>query len=126
MIRYTYNQQVAPPAPFVHVNLTSPLGDKSLLDVPAQLDTAADKTVFPGKLVDELGLDQTHLTKVMGFDGVISDAPLFLVQIAIRGQKPQTVEALSSYGEPFILLGRDVLNTFRIVLDGPNQALEIH
>jgi hypothetical protein len=28
-------------------------------------------------------------------------------------------------GEPFILLGRDVLNQHRVLLDGPGLALEI-
>ena len=32
----------------------------------------------------------------------------------------------STLHEPFILLGRDVLNIYRIMLDGPLQVLEVH
>ena len=38
---------------------------------------------------------------------------------------PQTLEVVASAGEAWILLGRDVLNTHRLVLDGPQLALEI-
>jgi hypothetical protein len=47
------------------------------------------------------------------------------VRIAIRNCAPLEVNAASNDGEPYILLGRDVLNKFRIVLDGPNGKLEI-
>jgi hypothetical protein len=38
---------------------------------------------------------------------------------------PITVEAFASREEPHVLLGRDVLNHFRVLLDGPNLVLEM-
>jgi hypothetical protein len=35
-----------------------------------------------------------------------------------------TVEVLAA-DEPYVLLGRDILNRYRVVLDGPKQKLEI-
>jgi hypothetical protein len=32
---------------------------------------------------------------------------------------------LASHDEPYALLGRDVLNRFTILLDGPNLVLEV-
>ncbi len=51
--------------------------------------------------------------------------PTFLVQIQLRGSHTQVIKVLASAEEPYILLGRDVLNRFRITLDGPNLVLEI-
>ena len=70
MIRYRYNQQVSPPAPFIHVTIRRPGDEVSFRVLPAQ-------------------------------------------------------EALANRDEPYILLGRDVLNSHRIVLDGPQLVLEI-
>ena len=39
MIRYAYNRQVEPPAPFVHVALRRPGGTSSLDDLPAEIDS---------------------------------------------------------------------------------------
>ena len=56
MVRYTYNQQVSPPAPFVHVSVRPPRGGATGITVPAQIDTAADLSVIPGRLAEELPL----------------------------------------------------------------------
>jgi len=43
----------------------------------------------------------------------------------VRDLEPVTVKVLASDEEPYALLGRDVLNRFTILLDGPNLALEL-
>jgi hypothetical protein len=45
MIRYSYNQQLTPPAPFVHVTVRPPERGIAVSDLPALLDPAADITV---------------------------------------------------------------------------------
>ena len=47
MIRYIYNKQVSPPAPFVHVSVSPPQVGLEGMIVPAQIDTAADLSVIP-------------------------------------------------------------------------------
>ena len=56
MIRYRYNQQTEPPAPFVYGTFQNPADSTELSDVPAQIDTAADRTVLPDHVVQALGL----------------------------------------------------------------------
>ena len=56
VIRYRYNTQLEPPAPFVHLLIRNPADGTELTNVPAQLDTAADRTVFPQSVADELKL----------------------------------------------------------------------
>jgi hypothetical protein len=58
MSRYQYNRQVSPPAPSVHVSVRSVAVNSAVAECPAQLDTAADLTVIPSRLVDELQFDQ--------------------------------------------------------------------
>lgn len=125
MIRYRYNHQVSPPAPFAHVTVQRPDGEGPVSELPAQLDTGADMTVVPAGAVEQLRLLQFDAIPVLGFGGRTSTAPTFLVQLGIRGQKPALIEVLSSAEEPHILLGRDVLNRHRILLDGRQGVLEI-
>ena len=56
MIRYRYNHQLSPPAPFIHVGLQALESADALAELPAQLDSAADITVVPAGLVERLGL----------------------------------------------------------------------
>jgi hypothetical protein len=125
MIRYAYNRQVEPPAPFVHVALRRPDGASALDDLPAQIDTAADRTVIPGGLVARLGLVPLDELPVTAFGGQVLLVPTYFVEVIIRGQPPRPVEVLAHEGETHVLLGRDVLNHHRLLLDGPGLTLEI-
>jgi hypothetical protein len=125
MIRYRYNQQVSPPAPFVHVTIRRP-GDEALVRVlPAQMDTTADMTVIPWKIAEDLQLLKHDEIETLGFGGHVASVTSFLVQLQIHELEPVTVEALANRDEPYVLPGRDVLNQYRIVLDGPQLVLEI-
>jgi predicted aspartyl protease len=125
MIRYSYNCQVEPPAPFVHVSLRCPETGKAVDDLPAQIDTAADRTVIPANLVELLELLPLDELPVAGFGGQVFVIPTYLVGLALRTFVAAPVEVFAHPEEPFILLGRDVLNRLRLLLDGPALAFEI-
>jgi predicted aspartyl protease len=125
MVRYAYNQQVTPPAPFVHVTVRPPHEGSAGVVVPAQIDTAADLSVIPGRLVEELQLVPLDSVSALGFGGHLVTLPTFLVEMQVRELDPVTVKVLASHDEPYGLLGRDVLNRFTILLDGPNLVIEV-
>jgi len=125
MARYRFNEQLTPPAAFVFASIIRPDGGASARDVPAQLDTAADFTVLPTAIVSRLGLRQVSEIPVSGFGGAIALSPTYVVDVQVHDLTSKRVEAVSSDHERYVLLGRDVLNQFRVVLDGPNQILEI-
>ncbi len=126
MIRYAYNRQVTPAAPFVHLTVRPPSDGAAGVEVPALIDTGADVSVIPGRLVDELNLIPLDSISAIGFGGHLLTLPTFLVELHIRELSPVLVKVLGSYDEPFALLGRDVLNRFTLLLDGRNFSLEIH
>ena len=126
MIRYNYNRQINPPAPFVHVAIEGPSANGATVEMPAQLDLAADLSVIPWSVVEELQLIQFGEQVVGGFGGYTMEIPTFLVRIGLRGQPLFPIKVLGSRDESFVLLGRDVLNRLYLVLDGPNLVLEIH
>jgi hypothetical protein len=125
MARYGYFQQIQPPAPFVHVVLRNPITGAELKDVPAQLDTAADRSLLPLKLAQGLALPQTGSLLIGGVSGTAVMLPLFPVLLGVHDRPLQAYEVLASDKEDWILLGRDVINTQRLLLDGPQLALEI-
>ncbi|MBI2804173.1 MAG: hypothetical protein HYX68_04215 [Planctomycetes bacterium] len=70
MIRYNYLTQLQPPAPFVNLVVKNPVTGAELNDVPAQLDCAADRTVFPESVVKALGLPQIGTITIGGVGGL--------------------------------------------------------
>ena len=125
MIRYNYLSQLRPPAPFVYVTLRNPVSGAEQRDVPAQLDTAADRTLLPDIFVQSLALPQIGSIVIGGVGGVTQSMPSYPVEMAIHSLPPQLIEVVASAGESWVLLGRDVLNAYRLLLDGPQLFLEI-
>lgn len=124
--RYQYiPMDVRPPAPFVHVTLRPPVGDGEIAYFPAQLDTGADRTVIPRRVVESLGLVQLDEIRVGGFGGSLFTVPTFAVRLELRLFPAITIEAAASRDETWVLLGRDVLNRYRFVLDGPQLTVEV-
>ncbi len=126
MIRYRYADQLKPPAPFVNVSLRCPGTGTQLDALPALLDPAADRTVLPARIIESLGLVEDGRSLFQGFAGDIAELPTFLSEIQVHDLAPLLVRVVLGPSEPFILLGRDVLNAYRILLDGPQLAVEIH
>jgi predicted aspartyl protease len=125
MIRYQYVAEFTPSAPFVHVIVRNPKADHASAEIPAQLDTGADRTVIPKRVAEEVHLSAVRKITVAGLGGDLHTLDVFLVLLQIRDLQPMAVEVIAHDDESFVLLGRDVINQLRIVLDGPNQVLEI-
>jgi hypothetical protein len=123
-IRYRYHP-IQPPAPFVNVTLRHPTGTPEHRDVPAQIDSGADRSVFPEDLIRLMGLPQVGQLTIGGLGGLQHTMPLFAVLLGVHDLPAEPLEVIGSRGEPWILLGRDVLNAHRLLLDGPQLALEI-
>jgi hypothetical protein len=81
--------------------------------------------VIPGGLVDLLALIPLEELRVAGLGGRVFSVASYKVELTIRTLLPQKLVLIAHDDEPFILLGRDVLNRHRLLLDGPGLAFEI-
>jgi hypothetical protein len=124
--RFPYSPAKAPPVPAVILTLSSPDGSRTVSGVSAHLDTAADQTVVPLPILTQLGLQPFHFATAQGFGGTAYRLGLYQVGLDIPGVARLVLSVLGHSNEPFLLLGRDVLNLFRITFDGPNQSVEFH
>ncbi|MGL4551712.1 MAG: hypothetical protein ACRC33_11025 [Gemmataceae bacterium] len=125
MIRYRYQEALALPAPFVNVTLVHPATGATLPGVPAQIDPGADRTVLPPRLVEALELPHLMGRPVAGLGGEVGQLPVYGVRLGLHDLPTRHLNVYCCDGEPWVLLGRDVLNHYRVVLDGPAAAVEI-
>jgi hypothetical protein len=98
---------------------------QEITQLPAQIDSAADRTVLPGNCVQDLGLLPLDELPVGSFGGQVLLLATYRVEVGIQGLAPMIIEAIAHPEEPFVLLGRDVLNQFLLVLNGPQLFLEL-
>jgi hypothetical protein len=124
MITFDYLQLSGPPAPFVSVSVGHPHGPGTVEWVPARVDSAADRTVIPFSIAETLQLEPMGQMTFEGVGGHPEVMDIYSVRLAIRGLTHRAVEVAVHRGERHVLLGRDVLNVYRVVLDGPNCSVE--
>src|SRR5262245_49047100 len=102
MTRYRYNEQFDPPAPFVYVRLYSLKTGADYGELPAQLDTGADRTVVPTPVVEALGPQPLGETTVAGLEGEQFQLPLFGLHIEPRHLPPTKATVAASPGERYV------------------------
>src|SRR4051812_29953598 len=114
-----------PPAPVARVVLRHPERAERVEDVPMLIDSGADATLLPRSAATSLGLEGTgERYQLVGFDGTVSEAEAVLARLTFlrwtfRGRYLLTDADVG-------VIGRDVLNHLRLLLDGPALHWEEH
>ena len=122
-MNFSYDKSYDPPAPVVQVRLLAP-GSQEWLEVSALLDSGADITVVPAGAVERLRLPSTGATDVQGFASGTQRTPTFTLRFTL-GQERSWLDEVVAWDEPYAILGRGVLNHWRVTLDGPRGIVTI-
>jgi predicted aspartyl protease len=112
-----------PPAPVAFLTLRTLDGrDQTLANVQALLDTGADVTLIPRWAVERLGLtpQADESVRLAWFDGSIRAVESVELEAAFQGGRCQGRYALTD--QPHGVVGRNLLNYFRLLFDGPEKA----
>lgn len=119
-----YDREFRNPAPVVQVDIANPYKNRSR-KIKGKIDTAADISAIPNKLVSKLGLEWAGSVEARGFNQNHSmKVKTYRANILFENRKFELVEVISS-ASPYILIGRDILNQLKILLDGKNSQFEI-
>ena len=108
-----------PPAPVAYVTLRNPANGAAWVDVPMLLDSGADVSLVPKDSIERLGL--TLLSdgqyELVSFGGYVSLAAPVSLELLFLGRvyRGQFLLADQEWG----ILGRNILNTATLVLNGP-------
>lgn len=110
-----------PPAPVAQVALRNAATGAADSAVLLLLDTRADVTLVPRAAVERIGVevDAAARIELSGFDGSRSFAAFVILDLLLleRTFRGNVLVTDAKRG----ILGRDVLNHFVLLIDGPNQ-----
>ena len=117
------DSRFAPPAPAARVSLRNPDNGESVEDVPLLIDSGADATLLPKSAVATLGIVGTgERYQLVAFDGTITESEAIRADLVFLNRR---------FRGRFLLIdaeagvvGRDVLNHVRLLLDGPALSWE--
>ena len=123
MVVYSYSHQVRPPAPYLEVEVVNPDSGMSRR-LPAKIDTGASASVIPESLADDLELVPAGERLCFGYDGRSSIRPIYFGIIMVADETLEGVRLIAT-PRTDLLLGRDVLNEFNLILRGKDLTFEI-
>jgi hypothetical protein len=119
---YNYDSRFDPPAPLLPIQVSSPAS--SALTLSAFVDSGSDTTVIPRSIVQNLRLRRLRYTGVQGFGSGVERSPVFSLLISVQTQEPEIIEVIA-WDEDYALLGRDVINHWQVLLNGPGLVLTV-
>jgi hypothetical protein len=113
--------------PRLVIQVRSPQQEELTRQVPAVLDTGADRTCIPMSVFAKLGELNFEYGEVgvQGAVGVVEKKPTFVVHLKFAECDFLDLEVIA-LDEEFALIGRDLLNRHKIILDGPESEFQIY
>lgn len=105
------------------MRLTKPLSNHPI-ELQAKLDTGADMTVLPERAVNELRLIPASRLTVTSFDGQEASRYTYFIDLAFRNYEFRMVEVITARRRD-ALLGRDILNKLKALLDGKALSFDL-
>jgi predicted aspartyl protease len=122
---YPYSSEYVPAAPVVDIRLGAPGMESSSSFLQAFVDTGADATLIPMTYLKQVGtekVDQADLRSQWGEQRIVT---LYAVALEINQYYIDFIQVVGDEIGDEIILGRDVLNRLRLLLDGPAGMLEV-
>jgi len=118
-----YDIAYNPPAPIVEVKISKPFSTE-FMTLKGKIDSGADKSVIPDGLREVMSLKPGKEMPLKGYDGRTTWKPTYYVTVLLKGFQFDFVDVLSSERKE-MLIGRDIINNLKLLLDGKNKYFEI-
>ena len=123
-MEYKYSKNFNPPAPVIEISVSAPLS-KDAISLRALIDSGADITVVPERIVSQLKLRRVDSALTTGFGKGVMEAAVYAATLSVEGILKPKIYRFLSWSENYVLLGRDLLNQLVTVLNGPNEELKL-
>ena len=123
-MQHSYSRRFDPSAPVLTISLGVPFSPEKV-QVETLIDSGSDMTVMPKRIVEQLQLRRADYVTVSGLELETREIPVYAATVNIEGVFGPTIQGVIASEKDYGLLGRDVLNSLVVILDGPNRQLEV-
>lgn len=125
MLSYGNLQNQTSLSPQALITLSNPSSSSQSCQVDAIVDTGALMTCIPESEIKKLGEALLYkLIIVRDFNGNTQRRKTYFIDISIADYEHKNIEVIAISKE-YALIGRDILNQHKIILDAPNQRWSI-
>lgn len=123
-MRFDYSSDFFPPG-LIFPIAVFPLVGKDGITIDAKIDTGADMSAIPERLIEILELTPSGVIYAQGaVDVEVKKLPTYYVKLSLNEEFNFELEIISTHRKNF-LIGRDVLNQVILIANGPEEYFEI-
>ncbi len=122
---YPYSYSYYPSAPVIEVTFITAAENLQVGPLPALLDSGADGTIVPVSYLNEIQAPSTVEMNIRSQWGERHQVLLYLVDAKIGGLMLPGIEVVGDEISDEIVIGRDILNRLRVLLDGPKEITKV-
>ncbi len=123
-MRFPYLASYSPPAPGLDIRLAYPGEDFPGRPLSALVDTGADGTLVPLRLLDEINAPIVDQMRIRSHWGEWRRVDIYTVDIEVAGLRFPAVEVVGDEKDEEIILGRNFLNWLHLLLEGPSLRVD--
>ena len=124
-MKYPYNSDYQPSFPAIEVVLWNSEAGLRTSSQPALVDTGSDGTLVPIAQLQNILAPALTDTWIRSHWGEWRSVQLFVVDIEIDNLKLPNVFVVGDEQGDEIILGRNILNKLRLMLDGPANMTDV-
>lgn len=124
-MRFRYNDDYFPPVPVAEVTFITVAESLRAGPFLAVVDSGADGTIVPLNFLNEIRAAPTVDMMIRSQWGERRKVLLYLVDVQVGEIRLPGIEEVGDDQTNEVILGRDILNRLRVLLDGPKQTTNI-
>lgn len=119
-----YDAQYDPAAPVLTATLSGVVRQRPQVRFSALIDTGADMTAIPHTAVKRLRLYAVGQIEVEGIHAQVETVDIYTVRLSIANLPVREIEVVPTE-QPFVILGRDWLAPYYLLLNGPENSFQL-
>jgi hypothetical protein len=119
-----YSSNFNPAMPVIDINVRRE-ADEDSVSVIAIVDSGADNTMIPVSYLDQLNIQKARTAWMVGVGGNRSAVTLYWVFIEFGTFPSLYTEVIGAINPDEIIIGRDIINQYAVLLNGPAHSIEI-
>ncbi|MDM8526701.1 hypothetical protein QUF58_00700 [Anaerolineales bacterium HSG24] len=121
---FEYSSGYHPAAPVCEIYLGRAGQPATIGPLPALLDTGSDMTIIPTTYLRQIQAKRISRGQARSIWGDTRTVGIYMVSFALHDLQISTLQVLEDHRTDEIVIGRFVLNRFKIMLDGPSAMTE--
>lgn len=125
MISFDYSHEYDPPAAVMEIVLIAANGARRVGPLVAFVDSGADGTIVPLDFLEQIQAEATDEIWIRSHWGESRRVSLYLVAVQIDTIMLHATQVVGDPQSEEVILGRDVLNQLRVLLDGLGEVVEV-